>query len=477
MGRKRTNKSKPNTSQDGAFFPRTVGKWFLVFTDGNLAWVSPCRRGHCCPVDHPTDSNPHQFADHPKTGPPVTQIWTDKGYISRNVESSDECQSLPGKFVVQIATHEVIDSGLEQTRSTTGPWHPGALNPRWAHVTWYQREERKQLISNNGATHIEKDWQGKVILALYPPGVKHRAFRYRSVLKWHCLARGLSGFSKVENGKLPCEIAASDSDRFSALRPDSAPRRILWWIRRNEKLVRSRIAPSQRNKVAATVYHFCPLPGTFARVEIVQPYTDQEWQAIHENQRPQSFGEQLDIMREHILRFKDTPEMLQDPHAPLGSSWRRNPVWSYFNDAGVALDNLKHVIAYDDASETRESVKARIEFAAQQALALGENYIRLLHAPKIAVVRKREKMDKPTGRRKKQTRKFRDALRQFVIQYRGKSAGFILERLKIAIRSGNAKVKINDGGFFHHPEELDEFRESTVRREISDILRAMKKSR
>ena len=397
----------------------------------------------------------------------MMMIWNGKMHLARPMTVRDKCW-LGGKFAVKIGQQEVVDSGLHQTRETSGPWHPGAPLPRWTRWAKYQRRKKLQVLNGGGAVCLKTDYTGKVMLAVYPNGVKVPRFRYGRVMKWE--RDGRTGWDKRDAG--------SDLPSIVELPSDTVPRRIVWWIREGERLVRVRKAPPPDVRVAATVYHFCPTPGAFARVEIVEPYTESEWRAILERERPQTFLDQLDIMREQILTFKDTPETLQDPEAsPEFASWRMNPVWRYFNSAGVALDKLKAAMAYDDEKEPREKTKHRIEFIARQALALGENFAKLGLTHLVPAVQRGRQMDRRGKQGPPKKVPLWEAVEAFSANHAGKTAKQVLRSLKIAVGNRSVALHISSEGFWYHTDHPGtEARESTVSKRITQALGALKKS-
>jgi hypothetical protein len=414
-------------------------------------------------VDHDADISTRCYEVR-REGKPLIMIWNGKKYLPRPMKESDTCR-LGGKFAVKIGEQEVMDLGLDQTRQTSGPWLPGTLPPRWTRVAKYRRREVLKVLNGDGAVCLETDYLGKVMLAVYPPGVKVPRFRYKRALKWK--RDGGTGWDMQAIDTTPNSIAEVPSD--------IGPRRIVWWIREGEGLVRVRKAPLAGVRAAATVYHFSPASDVIVRVEIVEPYTAEEWLAILESKRPQTFLEQLDIMRRQILTFKDAPETLKDPEDSSDFvSWRMNPVWHYFNSAGLALDNLKAAMAYKDDGETCESVQNRIEFIARQALALGENFAKLGLTPLVPAVRRGKQMDRKGKQGPKKRVPLWEAVHTFAAQHPGKSSE-VLRKLKIAVRNHSVDLRISQEGFWYHLNDPGtECREITVLKEVRKALGAQR---
>lgn len=451
MGRKPKEKaSPPKPARDAAFFPRTVGKFFYVFSDGALKWV--------------------------REGEPE------------------------GRFSVRIAEREVIDEGLQDVGRTSWPMTPDSQPPRWGRVTVFQRISCKRFLGCFGSLPGGKRgfgrFSGKFVVspemvgkkvAIFDSDAEADAAGFRpsgrvlvsKFMRWREPVR--DAFRELRNNETPGQLASEWWERmhelsrdFPAFANDANPHRVVWWIREGERLTRLKTAPPAQSQIAATIFHFCPTPGAFIRVEILEPFTVESWQEVIAAQRPKTLLELLDLMAHNLKAFGEPEMNLADPSKPEGWGFRRNPKWDWWREANWAIRRVRQLVEWNEEGETRESIRLRIEEAARQAYILGEQMTLLGISPKVPVLRRREKMDQRTGRPKEYP-KLKDAVRAFVRENLGAKKGVILKRLKKEAKSGNGQIGFAEDRevYFHGAEEKPEWKESTLSKEISLALAEM----
>ncbi|MES2466850.1 MAG: hypothetical protein V4675_06085 [Verrucomicrobiota bacterium] len=447
MSRPRSNKEKPKLPPEAAFFPKLKGKWQYIYSDGEKEW-------------HPTSAKGR--APDPK-----------------------------GKFAFVIGHSEVFDTGFQVTRQSSFSELVSEAPSRWARVSWMHSADSAKLIGFWGTDENGNKWS----LDLSDAKLTTRIIEgpiLSVTQKWQ---RACSkNWWQIDQTDTAAILAAppdwldndqGHSENFICRRPpfppvnrSSTPHRIVWWIRRNEGLLRLSKPPNSSEKLVATVYHFCPAPGAVARVEIVEPFTAEERTSLKEQTQPCLFSEYLEQLQLQIAQFKDTPQQISDPESTeTYFHVRLNPVWDLYQEAAGSLHRLRTLLAYKAAAETAEQRQALIERIAREALILGEKSTLLFISPKIPILRRREKMDESAGRPVKTTQ-IRAAVVEFVTQYQNFKAAAIFARLLKLARSGGGQIGWNDiqDVFHHEAEEKPEWSKTTMLKEIRAALRRLKKS-
>ncbi len=447
MARPRSKAVKSKPLPEGAVFPKLKGKWHYVFSDGDKKWE---------PI------------------PPKGQAPKPKG-----------------KFAFALGHSEVFDEGFQSTRQTGFSESLSEPPSRWACVTWIQLAYSVKPVGFWCKDENGQQWS----LGLDDPELAQRPIEgrtFQTTLKRKKISTKFWDLMK-ENDSIttlanPPDWLSSASELFEnsiCKRPsfpkvsqDSLPHRVVWWIRRNGGLLRLRQPPDSAEPLVATLYHFCPSPGFFVRVEIVVPFSSEEKAALKEQTTPCNFSEYLEQMRLSIAEFKDTPRQISDPESTgTWSHVRINPVYDLYLHAAGALHRLKALLAYEETTETNDHRALRMEWIAREAITLGEKSTLLFISSKIPVLRRREKMDESAGRPAKSTR-MQSAVHEFVVQHQDSKASKILSRLRRLAQSGDVQIGwIDDKKVFQHEEEAKpQWSENTMLKEIRKALRLLKKA-